>query len=267
MLWVVLWRQALDLLRTNKLVLEGFAISYTSCDHHHHHHQLLYLDVIIITIIIIKWSTLMWSVSIFCQSPSHHLLYHFISQSQTRGLPENFGFWLCSCFSTYCFIMYLFVFLADIQETWDSIIFQWFLSIFYPPSQKVKYIWRRILFKKRTKWLSSVEIFKHPNFLLWIPESTESLFFFATINITWNQQTISSCVEKKHNSFYNWHFHFIREMMFFVWLYSKLFHSCQLSTSFLFINGAKSTIVRNVRRTKRRTIILLGIVQFFWTLL
>ena len=221
MLWVVLWRQALDLLRTNKLILEGsfkafghqllvIALMWPSsssaglpwCDrHHHHHHQLFYLDGIATTMVIIKWSTLMWSVSIFCQSPSHHLLYHFISQSQTRGLPENFGFWLCSCFSTYCFIMYLFVFLADIQETWDSIIFQWFLSIFYPPSQKVKYIWRRILFKKRTKWLSSVEIFKHPNFLLWIPESTESLFFFATINITWNQQTISSCVEKQHNSF------------------------------------------------------------------
>ena len=163
----------------------------------------------------------MWSVSIFCQSPSHHLLYHFISQSQTRGLPEkNFYFKfvhvLLLITSSYICCRHP----GNLRFLF-TIIFHWYLlGISYPQSQKVKYIWRRILFKKRTKWLSSVEIFKHPNFLLWIPESTESLFFVR--HDQYHLKPTNHFKLRRKATQYNWHFPFIREIVFFVWLYSKL---------------------------------------------
>ena len=160
------------------------------CDHHHHcHHQMVYLDKI--AIIITIWSTLMWSSPPsssssglpwcdLCRSSASLPPTTFCTTSSHSRRPEG-----CLRTLDFKFVQVLLLIASSYiccrhpgnLRFLFTIIFQWYLlGISYPPSQKVKYIWRRILFKKRTKWISSVEIFKHPNFLLWIPESTESLF-------------------------------------------------------------------------------------------
>ena len=96
----------------------------------------------------------MWSVSIFCQSPSHHFLYHFISQSHTSGFPEHIDIFLVFCI---------------------KLNLAWFVT--------------KCVFKSRNSGSQvGVVIFKPLNFLLRISPPTDFLFTVQyRSQINWKQ--------------------------------------------------------------------------------